>query len=580
MIKKISFLLIGLLFSASAFGACNPIMPMAGGLGACNDNSYIVNLGGAVNTQGSVTFSGLYPFTANLSEATSITFPTAGTLLSDAGSYSNPSWLTALDASKLTSGILPSLRLEGDYGGITGIGTIGNLTISNTGIVQGAISTSTSGSTNSATWLTSRGDQANGSAQVIYQTAGITNYIEGLFPNSNHYKIWDAINNVYPIDITPGTGTSSVVDINGGIRIENLSLASLVGTDGIRNLTSVNLSGDVSTSGLTSTLATVNSNVGSFGSASAVPVITVNGKGLVTAVSTAATVGSISGTANQITASASTGSVVLSTPQNIGTASSVQWGAENIGPTQTLPYTPKLAVTGTDSSATSGPSALFITGADQYPQFQILPYSHSNVSINFDAYNDGAAWKSSQATSNWQILKVNQGLVFNYASSVAQGGTITWTNSLSSDASAGGRWTFSSPVVVSALTANSLVASDGSKLLTSNISSISPTFSALTTTNDITANGNLIDNVAGKTLKIKQGANACSGSVTLSGSTTTVNTTCAATGDQVYVSARTTMGSAPGFISVSISNGTSLSFTSSTGASDNGTANFLIVKAS
>lgn len=38
----------------------------------------------------------------------------------------------------------------------------------------------------------------------------------------------------------------------------------------------------------TGTLATVNSNVGTFGSATAVPVITVNGKGLVTALSTAA----------------------------------------------------------------------------------------------------------------------------------------------------------------------------------------------------------------------------------------------------------------------------------------------------
>ena len=42
-------------------------------------------------------------------------------------------------------------------------------------------------------------------------------------------------------------------------------------------------SGNVTAAG---TLATVNSNVGSFGSASAVPVITVNGKGLITAVST------------------------------------------------------------------------------------------------------------------------------------------------------------------------------------------------------------------------------------------------------------------------------------------------------
>jgi hypothetical protein len=41
----------------------------------------------------------------------------------------------------------------------------------------------------------------------------------------------------------------------------------------------------------TATLATVNSNVGSFGSSSAIPVVTVNAKGLVTAVSTATVAG-------------------------------------------------------------------------------------------------------------------------------------------------------------------------------------------------------------------------------------------------------------------------------------------------
>lgn len=50
------------------------------------------------------------------------------------------------------------------------------------------------------------------------------------------------------------------------------------------------LTGDITTSSgaVVTTLATVNSNVGSFGSTSAVPVITVNGKGLITAVTTAA----------------------------------------------------------------------------------------------------------------------------------------------------------------------------------------------------------------------------------------------------------------------------------------------------
>lgn len=52
----------------------------------------------------------------------------------------------------------------------------------------------------------------------------------------------------------------------------------------------ITLSGDVTGSGttaITTTLATVNSNVGSFGGATSIPVITVNGKGLITAVSTA-----------------------------------------------------------------------------------------------------------------------------------------------------------------------------------------------------------------------------------------------------------------------------------------------------
>jgi hypothetical protein len=51
------------------------------------------------------------------------------------------------------------------------------------------------------------------------------------------------------------------------------------------------LSGNTGTAITNATLATVNSNTGSFGSATAVPVITVNGKGLVTAVSTATVAG-------------------------------------------------------------------------------------------------------------------------------------------------------------------------------------------------------------------------------------------------------------------------------------------------
>ena len=74
-----------------------------------------------------------------------------------------------------------------------------------------------------------------------------------------------------------------IITVDGKGRITSASTASISGA--------ITLDGDVSGSGTTGstttvTLATVNSNVGTFGSSSEVPVVTVNAKGLVTAVST------------------------------------------------------------------------------------------------------------------------------------------------------------------------------------------------------------------------------------------------------------------------------------------------------
>lgn len=63
-----------------------------------------------------------------------------------------------------------------------------------------------------------------------------------------------------------------------------------IGMTGDVTWTSASFNGSANVTG-TSTLATVNSNVGTFGSASSIPVVTVNGKGLVTAVSTATVAG-------------------------------------------------------------------------------------------------------------------------------------------------------------------------------------------------------------------------------------------------------------------------------------------------
>ena len=80
------------------------------------------------------------------------------------------------------------------------------------------------------------------------------------------------------------TSAIPVITVDGKGRITAVTTAAVASS-------SVTLTGDISATGntgssITTTLATVNSNVGSFGSATAVPTITVNAKGLVTAVST------------------------------------------------------------------------------------------------------------------------------------------------------------------------------------------------------------------------------------------------------------------------------------------------------
>jgi hypothetical protein len=88
----------------------------------------------------------------------------------------------------------------------------------------------------------------------------------------------------------PITGTATSFNGSANITIPVTALdvghANVTGTLGAARLPA--FTGDVTTTAGTTatTLATVNSNVGSFGSAAAVPIITVNAKGLVTAVST------------------------------------------------------------------------------------------------------------------------------------------------------------------------------------------------------------------------------------------------------------------------------------------------------
>ena len=100
--------------------------------------------------------------------------------------------------------------------------------------------------------------------------------------------------------------TAFVGDLTGtAANATILATGRTIGMTGDVSWTSASFDGSGNVTG-TSTLATVNSNVGSFGGATAVPVITVNAKGLVTAVSTASissalTIGADSGSDDTVT---------------------------------------------------------------------------------------------------------------------------------------------------------------------------------------------------------------------------------------------------------------------------------------
>jgi hypothetical protein len=86
--------------------------------------------------------------------------------------------------------------------------------------------------------------------------------------------------------------------------------------------TSGNFDGTANVTGA-STLATVNSNVGSFGSTTAIPIVTVNAKGLVTAISTGAISTSFDLDADSGTTNAVAGGETLTIAGGTGVATSV-----------------------------------------------------------------------------------------------------------------------------------------------------------------------------------------------------------------------------------------------------------------
>jgi len=98
--------------------------------------------------------------------------------------------------------------------------------------------------------------------------------------------------------------------------------AYLIGTDSNGDLLAETMSGDATlSSGGALTLASVNSNTGSFGSSTAIPIITVNGKGLITSVSTVA----VTTPAGGLTGTSLPSTIVTSSLTAVGTITTGVW---------------------------------------------------------------------------------------------------------------------------------------------------------------------------------------------------------------------------------------------------------------
>jgi hypothetical protein len=88
--------------------------------------------------------------------------------------------------------------------------------------------------------------------------------------------------------------------ITGTLTLPLLSASTLIGTDGSKGVATGNLTGDITTSGFAATLTNTGVIVGTYGSSTALPIITVDSKGRITTITTTTISASGGGTTHTI----------------------------------------------------------------------------------------------------------------------------------------------------------------------------------------------------------------------------------------------------------------------------------------
>jgi len=211
--------------------------------------------------------------------------------------------VTTGDLAVTGGSVLTGNATVGGTLGVTGATTLsstaaitGNTTVGGTLGVTGASTLASAAVTNNATVGGTLGVTGN---TTVGGTLGVTGQITGDITGA----------------VTGNASTATALQTARSIAIDGDVDASATNFDGTGNIT------------LTTTLDTVNSNVGSFGSSTAIPVVTVNGKGLVTGVSTASiatalTVGADSGSDDSV-------ALATDTLNFVGTSNEIETAVSN-----------------------------------------------------------------------------------------------------------------------------------------------------------------------------------------------------------------------------------------------------------
>jgi hypothetical protein len=250
--------------------------------------------------------------------------------------YTNPTWLTSLPWSKITS----TPTTLSTYGITDAVPTSRTLTINGTTYdlsanrswtitagVWGQISGTLSDQTDLGTALglkvpTSRSLTINGTAYDLSADRSWT----------ISAGVWGSITGTLSSQTDLNTALSGKVatttTVNGSPLSSNVTITNITGNAGTVT-TNANLTGDVTSTGNATTIATVNSNVGTFGSATQSLTTNVNGKGQITAISAQTitpAVGSITGLGTSVAsflASPTSANLANAVTNETGTASLV-----------------------------------------------------------------------------------------------------------------------------------------------------------------------------------------------------------------------------------------------------------------